>query len=164
MQIILVQHEIEQALKMYLGQRLTITEGTEINIDLAATRGSEGTKAIIDLIPAAPATVATTGKSNMLTNLRQPRTKSAIPAASTKDVPDTSVMKVQKVEVSESETVQEAEPEVVEAEAEPTEAEAEADDPEPVEEVVADPPAAAAPVTATPVKSLFANLRKPTNV
>lgn len=50
MQIILVQAEVEQAIKDYISERLTLSDGTEIQIDLSATRGADGIKATIDLV------------------------------------------------------------------------------------------------------------------
>ena len=52
MQIILVQAEVEQAIQNYINDRVRVPEGTEIIIDLAATRGPEGFKATVDLVPA----------------------------------------------------------------------------------------------------------------
>lgn len=51
MQIILVQSEIEQALKDYVGARLVIAEGNEVTVELRATRGADGSTAIIDILP-----------------------------------------------------------------------------------------------------------------
>ena len=67
MQIILVQAEIEEALKDYITQRITLTNGSTIQIDLSATRGADGYKATIDILPAdghvtAPATPAAATK------------------------------------------------------------------------------------------------------
>lgn len=59
MQIILVETEVRQALRNYVASRLTLSEGTEIQIDLSATRGADGIKATIDLIePGASAPMA----------------------------------------------------------------------------------------------------------
>lgn len=49
MQITLVQSEIEQALKNFINEQVNVKEGMEINITLKATRGDEGTTAIIDI-------------------------------------------------------------------------------------------------------------------
>lgn len=56
MQIILVQSEVEQAIRDYVASRLTLADGTQIKIDLSATRGADGIKATIDLEE--PGTVA----------------------------------------------------------------------------------------------------------
>lgn len=50
MQIILVQTEVVQALRDYVASRLTLAEGTEITVDLSATRGANGVTATIDLV------------------------------------------------------------------------------------------------------------------
>lgn len=50
MQIILVQTEVEQALRNFVASRLTLAEGTTFSIDLAATRGVNGITATIDLV------------------------------------------------------------------------------------------------------------------
>ncbi|AHC56579.1 hypothetical protein JJJA_0063 [Achromobacter phage JWDelta] len=49
MQITLVQSEIEQALKNYINEQVNVKEGMEIVIVLKATRGEEGTTAVIDI-------------------------------------------------------------------------------------------------------------------
>lgn len=51
MQIILVQAEVEQAIKDYIANRVTLAKGTEIAIDLKAGRGPEGFTASIDIVP-----------------------------------------------------------------------------------------------------------------
>ena len=56
MQITLIQAEIEQALKNYINDIMSVKEGMEIEIQLKATRGEEGTTAIIDIIPSKPKT------------------------------------------------------------------------------------------------------------
>ena len=57
MQIILVQAEVEQAIKDYIANRVTLAEGTEIAIDLKAGRGPEGFTASIDIVPATAKTI-----------------------------------------------------------------------------------------------------------
>ena len=52
MQIILVQAEVEQAIKDYIANRVTLADGTDIVIDLKAGRGPEGFTANIDIVPA----------------------------------------------------------------------------------------------------------------
>ena len=51
MQITIVQNEIEKAIREYVGRQLLVAEGMKMIIDLAATRGAEGFKATIDIIP-----------------------------------------------------------------------------------------------------------------
>ena len=53
MQIIIVQSEIETAIRNHILSQINVNEGNEINIDLSATRGAEGFKATIDIVPAA---------------------------------------------------------------------------------------------------------------
>ena len=54
MQITLIQSEIEQALKNYINDIMSVKDGMEIEIQLKATRGEEGTTAIIDIVPQKP--------------------------------------------------------------------------------------------------------------
>lgn len=51
MQITLVQTEIEAALRAYILSQINIRDGMKIDITLKATRGDEGTTAIIDITP-----------------------------------------------------------------------------------------------------------------
>jgi hypothetical protein len=51
MQITLVQTEIELAIREYVGRVMRIADGMAMSIDLAATRGAEGFKATIDIVP-----------------------------------------------------------------------------------------------------------------
>lgn len=50
MQIILVQAEIETAIRNYVNSRVKVIEGQDIRIDLSASRGPEGFRATIDII------------------------------------------------------------------------------------------------------------------
>ena len=50
MQITLNQTEIEKAILEYMHKRVSIIEGTEVQIEMKATRGSEGFSAIIDIL------------------------------------------------------------------------------------------------------------------
>lgn len=68
MQIILVQAEIETAIRNYVNSKVKIQEGQDIRIDLSASRGPEGFRANIDIVdvdaaPAAAPTPATTPKA-----------------------------------------------------------------------------------------------------
>ena len=76
MQIILVQTEVEQALRNYVASRLTLAEGTTFSIDLAATRGANGITATIDLIEPGQSTAVPTGSIS-----RAPSTKPAAAVA-----------------------------------------------------------------------------------
>ena len=50
MQIILVQAEIEKAIRNYVNSKVQVNEGQDIRIDLSASRGPEGFRATIDII------------------------------------------------------------------------------------------------------------------
>lgn len=50
MQIKLVQVEVETAIREYVAKRLTLAAGTDVKIDLSATRGADGITATIDLV------------------------------------------------------------------------------------------------------------------
>lgn len=50
MQIILVQTEIEEAIRDYVNARLTVNDGQRIDIDLKATRGDAGYQAFVDIV------------------------------------------------------------------------------------------------------------------
>lgn len=49
MQILLIQSEIEQAIRDYMNQQINIKEGMTLDIDLRSTRGTEGFTANIDI-------------------------------------------------------------------------------------------------------------------
>ena len=49
MQILLIQSEIEQAIRDYMNQQINIKEGSTLEIDLRSTRGTEGFTANIDI-------------------------------------------------------------------------------------------------------------------
>jgi hypothetical protein len=51
MQITIVQVEIEQALREYVGRQLRVAEGNHMIIKLSATRGADGMMATIDIQP-----------------------------------------------------------------------------------------------------------------
>ena len=143
MQITLIQSEIEQALKNYINDIMSVKDGMEIEIQLKATRGEEGTTAIIDIVPQKPKAA------------RGGRTSGEVPA------------KVEPVKAAAAQAVAKAEPEPV---AESV-AEAEADDAEQVAEQAQEPEAQEpapveaeqAPAEEAPRKSLFAGLSKPQN-
>ena len=149
MQITLIQSEIEQALKNYINDIMSVKDGMEIEIQLKATRGEEGTTAIIDIVPQKPKAVRGSRTSGEVPAKAEPA-KAAAPA---------------KAEAAQ--TVAEAAPEPV---AESV-AEAEADDAEQVAEQAQEPEALEpapveaeqAPAEEAPRKSLFAGLSKPQN-
>ena len=144
MQITLIQSEIEQALKNYINDIMSVKDGMEIEIQLKATRGEEGTTAIIDIVPQKPKAVRGGRTSGEVPAKAEPA-KAAAPA---------------KAEAAQA--VAEAAPESV---AESV-AEAEADDAEQVAEQAQEPApveAEQAPAEEAPRKSLFAGLSKPQN-
>jgi hypothetical protein len=51
MQITIVQAEIETAIRKYIEEQINVRDGMRIDIDLSATRGADGFKAIIDIVP-----------------------------------------------------------------------------------------------------------------
>jgi hypothetical protein len=67
-QITIIQAEIEEAIRSWIGSRLKVAEGMETTIELLATRGAEGFKAIIDINPAADMPTQTATGINMATN------------------------------------------------------------------------------------------------
>jgi hypothetical protein len=143
MQIVLVQTEVEDALKEYVHKRVTVPTDTHFEIDISSTRGSEGVKAIIDLVPASTTgpKVITAGRKR----LTVPATQTPVPATKEPE-PE-----------PEAEPAQEpAEPQ--EPQTEESEEVAEATGTEDAVSAATEPPPPAAPV-----KSLFANLRKPQN-
>ena len=144
MQITLIQSEIEQALKNYINDIMSVKDGMEIEIQLKATRGEEGTTAIIDIVPQKPK-ASRGGRTSGEVPAKAEPAKAAAPA---------------KAEAAQA--VAEADPEPV---AESV-AEAEADDAEQVAEQAQEPApveAEQAPAEEAPRKSLFAGLNKPQN-
>lgn len=144
MQITLIQSEIEQALKNYINDIMSVKDGMEIEIQLKATRGEEGTTAIIDIVPQKPK--ASRGR---LTSGEVPAKAEPVKAAA-------------PAKAEAAQAVAEAAPEPV---AESV-AEAEADDAEQVAEQAQEPApveAEQAPAEEAPRKSLFAGLSKPKN-
>lgn len=137
MQIILVQAEVEQAIKDYIANRVTLAEGTEIAIDLKAGRGPEGFTASIDIVPAAPVkrTVAKAQETTVAA------TESTDAAQASDEGSDASQEAASPQETVSSESTDGANAETGAAETASDETEA-------------------APA---PVRSLFAGLKKPVN-
>lgn len=75
MQITLVQSEIEEALSDFVLARMTIKDGMELKIDLAATRGTQGFTANVDIVPKAEPVVEPLGIAN---KARAARTKKVV--------------------------------------------------------------------------------------
>lgn len=81
MQITLVQTELEQAIREYVGRQFVLAPGNSMSIELTATRGTDGFKATIDIIPVAVPTpilnpslvpVATKAPTPLLIQQQQP--------------------------------------------------------------------------------------------
>ena len=142
MQITLIQSEIEQALKNYINDIMSVKDGMEIEIQLKATRGEEGTTAIIDIVPQKPKAARGGRTSGEVPAKAEPVKAAAAPA---KAEPNQAV----------AESVAEAEADDAEQVAEQAQ-EPEAQAPAPVE-------AEQAPAEEAPRKSLFAGLSKPQN-
>ncbi len=135
MQVILIQPEIESALRHYLSHRGLVVEGMSVSIEMKATRGDQGftaeltiTDAVDEAVPTpAPAAAAKRGLG-VATKVTAARTA---PAANT----------------------------ATEEAAQPTE-----DEDKPPFDTKAEEPAAEPEAEAAPAKpSIFANLKKPTN-
>lgn len=180
MQIILVQHEVEQALREYISSRLTIPEGTDFQIDLASTRGPEGVKAIIDLVPtnnpipavSRSATAVRKLKTATLASTAHPPTSTTTAATATISKPTSTQVEPETADLSGTESSEAGDTDDTSEDAaeeqaeEATEAEAQSAEPAqaaaPSADVVPETETEAAPAT-PPVRSLFANLRKPQN-
>lgn len=52
MQIIIIQAEIEEAIEKHIREQIVVKDDHRIDIELRATRGSDGYQAIIDIVPA----------------------------------------------------------------------------------------------------------------
>ena len=141
MQITLNQVEIEEAITNYVNDLVSVNEGMAITVTIKATRGEEGTTALIDIIPkvAEPEEV----EPEVVEPVKAAARPARKPAVKQAVAPDK--------EESVAETQPEPEP-VTEEEAAPDAAEV----------PVADEEQAEVPAVAAP-KSLFANLRKPNN-
>jgi hypothetical protein len=151
MQIIIVQSEIETAIRNHINSLLNVKDGNRIEIQLSATRGEDGFKATIDIVsddaPGAPAAaanqapVAVTRHETALT-ASHASVKVASPQPASTPVPESTGGAA--------------------AEAGPaTSASAEPSSTEPAAAVAtAEQPAEAA---AAPSRSLFAGLKKPVN-
>lgn len=144
MQIILVQAEVEQAIKDYIANRVTLAEGSDIVIDLKAGRGPEGFTANIDIVPSVSDIVPSVGKS---------------------DTPTVPVKRASVPKAAEA-TEKAAEPvtATVMADEDPNDAQEASSGEEVSSDTKADAETASDEETpATPAKSLFANLKKPQN-
>jgi hypothetical protein len=135
-QIMIVQDEIEEAIRDFVKKKLTVNSGQKITVDLRATRGDEGYTAMIDIVDeTAP--------------VQEPAPQASAPAA--KPAPKTERPKaVTKAELPKAAPAK-AEPEVVAAEEAAPAADTEA---EPVTEAQAEE------AQATPTKSLFEKVQE----
>jgi hypothetical protein len=152
MQIKLIQTEIEDAIRNYIQEQVTVKEGMEINIDLSATRGPEGFIANVEIVRAGTGTQ--TAEVAPIAQAAAPATSAPVrqPAAVRKAIPIAKPVAAVPAEAVEAEVNENA----------PA-----AD----VAEIAEEAPAAAAEATeeapATPApsagRSLFGGLSKPTN-
>ena len=147
MQITLNQVEIEEAITNYVNDLVSVNEGMAITVTIKATRGEEGTTALIDIVPEVVEPEVVEPVKAAAKPVRKTATKQAAVPAKEEPV----------VEAEPEPVVKEAEPE---PEAEPVKEEEAA--PDAAEVPVADDEQAEVPAVAAP-KSLFANLRKPNN-
>lgn len=149
MQITLNQVEIEEAITNYVNDLVSVNEGMAITVTIKATRGEEGTTALIDIVPEVVEPEVVEPVKAAAKPGRKPAVKQTV--VPTKEEP------VAQTEPEPEPVAKVAEPE---PEAEPVKEEEAA--PNPAEVPVADDEQAEVPAVAAP-KSLFANLRKPNN-
>lgn len=147
MQIIIAQAEIEQAIINYIHSQINVKDGMSISVDLKATRGDQGTTAIIDIVPttevAAPTAVveAEPVVETPIRRTRQPAAVAVTPVTKPADKPvEASVKEEEVIDTSPSSPLAE-----------------ETADENPAEEAAEEEPPAAKP------QSLFANLKNPRN-
>ena len=149
MQIIIVQHEIESAVKAYVLSQLNVKDGHRVDVSFAATRGEDGLKATIDIVSNDQMPATTTQVETAEEEPVAPVVQQAAPTRRARLVTPT-----RKVE--QTEEVQEQHEEGAAA----TDAVSDTkDDPETGETVEQEEE----PAPVTTGRSLFSNLRKPTN-
>jgi hypothetical protein len=174
MQIIIIQSEIEQAIRDYVNARLKVADGNEIIIDLAATRGDKGFTATIDIVAqsgqAAPAPTPAPAPAPAADPAPAP-TKKETKAESIQTASTASVKLVPKAEVV-SQGKEEAPVDGMTDTSAPTNTTSDtkaAGEPAPADAAPSstEAPAAAAASSdtppASPARSLFAGLKKPVN-
>ena len=151
MQITLNQVEIEEAITNYVNDLVSVNEGMAITVTIKATRGEEGTTALIDIVPEVVEPEVVEPVKAAAKPGRKPAVKQAV--VPTKEEP-----------VAQAQPEPEPEPvaKVVEPEPEAEPVKEEEAALEAAEVPVADDEQAEVPAVAAP-KSLFANLRKPNN-
>ena len=149
MQIILVQAEIEKAIRNYVNSKVQVNEGQDIRIDLSASRGPEGFRATIDIVDEDATTTASAAPAPA------PAPKAAAPKVTAEAGEDQAATKAKAAEAeakkkAEAERAAEAEAEAEKkaletADSSATEPPFEADAKEEVQEVQEPASAAAAP-------------------
>jgi len=163
MRIILVQAEIELALRNYVFSQINVAEGQDITIDFKNTRGEDGATADIN-ITTAQATGSRTAAPLVQTKTSAPKPSTASAAPVVEATVDTTTQE-EKAPAQPASTSSEPEGENQKEEALPEEAAEEAAE-ETFEENQGETEAVTKPVgedAPTPPKSLFANLAKPVN-
>ena len=163
MRIILVQAEIELALRNYVFSQINVAEGQDITIDFKNTRGEDGATADIN-ITTAQATGGRTAAPLVQTKTSAPKPSTASAAPAVEATVDTTTQE-EKAPAQPASTSSEPEGENQKEEALPEEAAEEAAE-ETFEENQGETEAVTKPVgedAPTPPKSLFANLAKPVN-
>ena len=139
MQIILVQAEIEKAIRNYVNSKVQVNEGQDIRIDLSASRGPEGFRATIDIVDEDATATASAAPAPA------PAPKAAAPKVTAEAGEDLAAAKAKAAE-AEAKKKAEAEKEALEtADSSATEPPFEVDAKEEVQEVQEPAPAAAAP-------------------
>jgi hypothetical protein len=171
MQIIIIQSEIEQAIRDYVNARLKVADGNEIIIDLAATRGDKGFTATIDIVAqSGQAAPAPTPAPAPAVDPAPAPTKKETKAESIQTASTASVKLVPKAEVV-SQGKEEAPVDGMTDTSAPTNTTSDtkaAGEPAPADAAPSSteaPAAAASSDTppASPARSLFAGLKKPVN-
>jgi hypothetical protein len=161
MRIILVQAEIELALRNYVFSQINVAEGQDITIDFKNTRGEDGATADIN-ITTAQATGGRTAAPLVQTKTSAPKPSTASAAPAVGATVDTTTQE-EKAPAQPASTSSGPEGENQKEEALPEEAAEEAAE-ETFEENQGETEAVTKPVDApAPPKSLFANLVKPVN-
>ena len=107
MQIILIQAEIEVAIRNYVNSKVKIAAGQDIRIDLSASRGPEGFRANIDIVDAevpveaySPRAATTAAPKTAAVETDAPKKKAA-PAQLEAEVEEFAAPSTEKVAVDE---------------------------------------------------------------
>ena len=156
MQITLNQVEIEQALRNYVAEMVAVKDGMTIAVTIRATRGEEGTTAVIDILPEVVAEVVPPVVEKAVRQPRALRTP-AKAAAEVVATPDPVVAAATPA----AEAVAEPQAEAPVDPVLPDEEEEEEEETSPAE-AIPDPVVEDATPAAKPT-SLFAGLKRPNN-